>query len=146
MAGLLHDLGKLVLSAELPDKYVPLLSFAAEEGVDLFQLESEMLGATHAEVGAYLLGIWGLSDPIVESLAFHHCPKKHLCKEFNSVSAVHVANVLGYKFSLTETVAAVPEIDHEYLAELGLEERLPVWEKACQKIIEEAASQKDVSH
>ncbi|MEA1997079.1 MAG: HDOD domain-containing protein, partial [Gemmatimonadota bacterium] len=137
MAGLLHDLGKLILSAKLSGKYGDVLSFASEEGVELASLESEMLGATHAEVGAYLLGLWGLSDPIVEALAFHHCPGKHQCDKFNPVTAVHAADVLEHRLSAEEAVGATPEIDREYLAVLGLEERVPVWEDACLSILKE---------
>lgn len=137
MGGLLHDLGKLVLSTKLSKKYVSVIELAKEERLELFKLESEMLGATHAEVGGYLLGLWGLSDPIVESLSFHHYPRKHQFKEFNPVTAVHVANVLDHKLSPLGTKAAVSEIDHDYLTELGLADRLPVWEKVCQNILQE---------
>jgi HD-like signal output (HDOD) protein len=53
-----------------------------------------LLGTTHAEVGAYLLGLWGLPDAIVEALAFHHCPSACPDQRFSPLTAVHIANAL----------------------------------------------------
>jgi len=94
VAGLLHDVGKLVLAANLPEEYASALAFAAREGIGLPGAEYEVFGATHAEVGAYLLGLWGLPDPIVAATAFHHSPTRSQAKQFSPLTAVHVANAL----------------------------------------------------
>jgi HD-like signal output (HDOD) protein/CheY-like chemotaxis protein len=73
-AGLLHDIGKLLLVATLPVVYARLIGRAKAEQRPLFELELEELGVTHAEIGAYLLGVWGLPDPIVDAVAWHHRP------------------------------------------------------------------------
>jgi len=70
MAAMLHDIGQLVLMHRLPADYADVLAEARER--PLVQVERERLGATHAEVGAYLLGLWGLPEPIVWAVARHH--------------------------------------------------------------------------
>lgn len=67
---------------------------AAQQYEELSQWEAErkVLGATHAEMGAYLLGIWGLSEPLVEAVAFHHTPMMCVNDAFTPLAAVHVAD------------------------------------------------------
>jgi HD-like signal output (HDOD) protein/ActR/RegA family two-component response regulator len=71
-AGLLHDVGKLVLAMAMPDRYADVLRRAHDSGRPLYEVEKELLGATHAEAGAYLLALWGLPVPVVEAIAAHH--------------------------------------------------------------------------
>jgi putative nucleotidyltransferase with HDIG domain len=70
-AGTLHDIGRLALAAVLGDRYTPLTR-RHRGGEDLSTVEVEVLGAGHAEVGAYLLQLWGLPDPLVDAVARHH--------------------------------------------------------------------------
>ncbi len=72
-AGLLHDVGKLVLLRSFPDAYPALLQTAGNDPRRLVELELARFKATHAEVGGYLLGIWGLPEPLVEAVTLHHC-------------------------------------------------------------------------
>ena len=66
VAGLLHDVGKLVLATRSPKHFARALEGAAEEKRPLFAVEQELMGVSPAEVGTYLLGIWGLPCPVVE--------------------------------------------------------------------------------
>ncbi len=72
LAGLVHDIGYLVLAERVPDLLQKAATAAKSAGVPLWQREHEVVGAGHAEVGAYLLGIWGLPDSVVEATALHH--------------------------------------------------------------------------
>lgn len=74
--GLLHDAGRLVLMSRMPEAYADALRHARARGIALHEAEKELLGADHAEIGAYLLGIWGLPHAIVEPVAFHHAPAR----------------------------------------------------------------------
>jgi HD-like signal output (HDOD) protein len=74
MAGLVCDVGELVLAATLPEQLQAAWQRAAERGEPRSGLERELLGATHAEVGACLLGLWGLPFAVVEAVAGHHMP------------------------------------------------------------------------
>ena len=92
VAGVLHDVGKLLL-LRMPG-FSPPTSLLG--GVPALGAEYQKYGASHAELGAYLLGIWGLPEPIVEVAAFHHRLHKVTTDGINIVAAVHIADSLYY--------------------------------------------------
>ena len=126
-AGLLHDCGTLVLMTNLPEYYVKAFALARAQRLPLWEAERETFGVTHAEVGAYLLGIWGLPDTLVETLAFHHRPGSCLEQTFGPLTAVHVADVLEHEADTADMQPAPTSIDLAYLTTLGVADRLPVW-------------------
>lgn len=136
VAGMLHDLGKLALIANLPEQYNNKLMLMQEKALSVLDAEQEIFNGTHAEVGAYLIGLWGITDTIVEALAFHHNPVKCPSKGFGIVTAIHVADALGNETCPGEMRAGSP-VDYAYIAELGLSDRLPVWSESCLKMGEE---------
>jgi HD-like signal output (HDOD) protein len=71
---MLHDLGKLLLLANASDRYQRLLQDSRSGEVPLWILERQEFGTSHAEVGAFMLGVWGLPLPIVEAVGYHHAP------------------------------------------------------------------------
>jgi putative nucleotidyltransferase with HDIG domain len=73
IAGVLHDIGKLIL-LKVPEKYKEILSFVEFTGSDFVDAEYAVMKTSHAELGAYLLGLWGIPDSVVEIVAFHHEP------------------------------------------------------------------------
>jgi HD-like signal output (HDOD) protein len=130
-AGLLHDVGMLVLTANLRSRYDVILKTAHERGVLLWEAERQELGTTHADVGAYLLGLWGLGDSIVEAVAFHHHPSDCVGKTFGPLTAVHVANVLQQELSQQATGDVPSKIDLTYLDSLQMADRLPRWREVA---------------
>ncbi|MHC4695152.1 MAG: HDOD domain-containing protein [Planctomycetota bacterium] len=132
MAGFLHDVGKLILAQNLPEQYGKVLAMH-KNGVSLCEAERKEFGATHAQVGAYLLGLWGLPDRLVEATAFHHCPGESFGQSFSPVTAVHVANVLVHGHT---NEGEGEELDLDYLARLGIADRVPTWRAACQTAID----------
>jgi HD-like signal output (HDOD) protein len=74
-AGLLHDIGRLVLAHELGEAYLPAVEAAATTGAPLWECEQRLLGVTHQAVGAHLLGIWALPPELVEACERHHDPR-----------------------------------------------------------------------
>ena len=132
-AGLLHDAGILLLAANFSSEYKHVLDFAFVNDIVLAEAEREHLGCTHAEAGAYLLGIWGLPDPILEAVAFHHCPRDCPGTAFGPLTMVHVANYLARETHGAGGEWSAPNIDQEYLQALGLEDRLDTWRDACSK-------------
>ncbi len=122
-AGLLHDIGKVVLLAEFPREYRPIL--ARNAGV-IAPHELEKLGCTHAQVGAYLISIWGLPVPLVRAVAFHHCPSEAGETQFSSLTAVHAADAM---FSATDSSPLNHDgvLDLNYLDHLGLSNRVETW-------------------
>ena len=72
LAGLLHDIGKLILIDEFEDYFNNVSEIMKAEQIPFHEAEKKLLNADHAELGAYLLGVWGLPDPVVEAVALHH--------------------------------------------------------------------------
>jgi putative nucleotidyltransferase with HDIG domain len=127
LAGMLHDIGKLVLASNLPAQYQEAMDTAAQQVVPLWQTEMETFAASHAEVGAYLAGLWGLPDPIVEAIAFHHEPHRASSREFTPLTAVHVANALEREDYPNDGTQGRLDIDESYLDSLGVLHQLPRW-------------------
>ncbi|MGH8217149.1 MAG: HDOD domain-containing protein [Steroidobacteraceae bacterium] len=94
LAGLLHDIGYWVLLQQCPQEMARAIKLASERRLPLHEAERVVLEATHAEVGAYLLGLWGLPYPILEAVALHHNPMLAPQSEFDLLAAVAVAQEL----------------------------------------------------
>lgn len=73
-AGMLHDVGKLLMAMKSPKHLAPAVSGARREHRALFEIEEEFMGVSHAEVGAYSLVLCGLPTTVVEAVAHHHRP------------------------------------------------------------------------
>lgn len=117
-AGLLHDVGLLVLATARPERFAEGVGLAQKARVTLFDAEQEVLGVSHAAVGAYLLGLWGLPLPVVEAVAGHQAPAE---SDGDVVHAVHVADHLAWRvhFSFAPGVTVGP-LREGSLLRLGL--------------------------
>jgi HD-like signal output (HDOD) protein len=127
VSGLLHDVGKLVLALNLPEPYQEAINLAQREKIPLCMAERKVFSADHADVGGYLLGLWGLPVPVVEAIAFHHRPAVAVEKRFSPLTALHAGNILAS--SEHPVIADIPpsEMDESYLAALGLGRRIESW-------------------
>ncbi len=129
LAGLLHDCGKLVLACRVPEQMVWFLAKRAnlqktpEFHRDVERLEREVFGATHAEVGAFLMSLWGFADPVVQAILFHHSPNETRVSGLSPIVAVHVANALAGQSQGQHLL----QVDEDFLASIGLLDRLPDW-------------------
>jgi len=93
VAGLLHDIGKLVVAHRLPQETRAIAVEAEESQRSDFEVERELLGFDHAEVGGELMRVWNMPDTLQESVAYHHNPE--LAKTgVMETSLVHIANIL----------------------------------------------------
>jgi len=131
LAGLLHDIGELLMAVNIPEDYARVIARARQCKVPLWQAEFELLQATHAELGAELMAIWGLPLTVVEALALHHHPAKLLSTSFCPLAAVHVADSVEHEISGPASPLPDNTIDPTYLADLGLEDRLEPWREVC---------------
>ncbi len=92
--------------------------------MDIDEVETEVLGCSHAQLGGYLMSIWGLPTSLVQAVAFHHSPSQAIESEFSALTAVHCADGLVH---MTQNAEARSRLDEPYLAQLGLMERVSVW-------------------
>lgn len=134
-AATLHDVGTLILAGNLPEQFVKVQKMV-EAGANLDEAEREVFGSTHGEVGAYLMGIWGLNNSIVEAIAFHAEPSKASSEGFAVVSVVHAAEFFASEASEGRHEA---DLDMEYLEKIGKADRVDAWRAACATKLEEEA-------
>jgi len=120
LAGLFHDIGRLTLASQLAGPYKEVMNLIRQESLSAAEAERRILGTSHAEVGAYLLGLWGLPDALVEAVAWHHNPNGCPGATFTPLTAVHAADTI-----LHADEDAKP--DAEYLARIGVSDRWINW-------------------
>jgi HD-like signal output (HDOD) protein/CheY-like chemotaxis protein len=131
-AGLLHDFGKLLIGANMPDMFARILNYGKENSCSFADAEKTVFSKFgHAEIGACLLGIWWLPQAIVEAVAFHHRPGEIAGEKFSPVTAVHAADVFAHEAQSDGLGLSKPQLDAEYIKRLGLEGRVEEWRKDC---------------
>lgn len=131
-AALLHDVGVLVLVANKPDDYARVIELMHAKQMPDWAAERDIFGADHAHVGAYLLGIWGLGDGIVEAVAFHQHPGDYKASGFQALTAVHVGNAIAETHASADAaIGKVLSLDQRYLVRENLLDRVPRWRELC---------------
>jgi HD-like signal output (HDOD) protein/CheY-like chemotaxis protein len=136
-AGLLHDIGKLVIASSDPGKYRMIETLALTSETDQCLVETEVLGCNHSEIGGYLLGLWGLPAEIVEAVAWHHHPSESAMTKFSPLAAVHIASVIDSGLH-PEFKHLDGKLDEEFLERLCLKGRPEVWMACCCERLVEA--------
>ena len=134
IAGMMHDVGKLVLATHVRESFIEAIELSHVEHTTLWQAEKQVLGTSHAAIGAYLLGLWGLPNPIVEAVAYHHQPHHSPNKEFSPLTAVHAANVLRHGQYPGDSAPACLDWDGVYVDDLGIADRLDDWEAVANNL------------
>jgi len=134
LSGLVHDAGKLILATQLPKEFNRISSKAVHRSRPSHAAEKEQLGVTHSEIGAYLLGLWGIPGDILETVAFHHFPHKPPCTSFSALTAVHAANAVDHTVHHEPDLAGDKEVDLDHLEQLGLVDNLSTWKELAQEI------------
>lgn len=129
LAGLLHSIGKLILMVYLPNEYQNALNLAKMNKKKMYIIEKEIFGVSYPEIGAYLLGIWGIPYTVVEAVAYQLDPVKVEHNEFDVVDAVYVATLI-----LNNEHEGI--IDTKYLQSLGIEHHLPKWQAMIHSTIQ----------
>jgi len=129
---LLHDVGKLVLAVCIPEQFKQIMVACTKTGRPQHEIEAELLGVTHAEVGAYLLGLWGLPHPIVEAVAYHHNPAAALEQTFDTPTGVALANALVDHFTEGRPVGL-----EAHLESLKVIDKLPQWQAIAKEEVEQ---------
>lgn len=110
-ASMLHDIGSLIIYKEIPDKAREILTRCKSEGLSLSTVEEEVLGFTHAEVGAVVFTKWGLPENLVAAVQYHHRPSEAKAHPLFP-AIVHLADVIAYEMNLgTGGEPTIPVLD-----------------------------------
>lgn len=121
LAGVLHDVGKVVFATAKRDPS----DAARSDGDTLAYMQTH-----HAEVGAYLLGLWGFPNPIVEAVAFHHTPSKLGSSVPSLADLVYAADQLVHQRTPASSGLTEPGFEPDFAQRLDLGVRLPLWNAA----------------
>jgi putative nucleotidyltransferase with HDIG domain len=119
--GLLHDIGKLILAANAPEEFRLAWDKAGKDNIPLFEAEMSTFGATHAQIGAYLLRLWGLPESIVTPVQMHHSLTRADYNMQTPALMVHFAQCI------TRPENSVPQWHYDFIRELGLATKLDEW-------------------
>lgn len=149
ISGLLHDIGKLLIAAYRPDDFIRIREQVKNGGSSLTTAEKAVLGTTHATVGAYLLGLWGLPETIIDAVACHHDPGTLKNRRLDPTVVVHIADAFANQGPLHQTeqtdrsdptdIPVSDRLDHLLLEHLNLTDQLAAWHHACTADLVQAA-------
>jgi HD-like signal output (HDOD) protein len=126
-AALLLDVGQAVLALCSPQMFSEVIQIARESNRPWHEVEKEAFGVAHPEVGAYLLGLWGLPLDLIEAVAYHHNPSHVKHSQTSVLAAVHIAD------AVIDATADQPEkllnrLDAAFVARTGVHRCLTEWD------------------
>jgi putative nucleotidyltransferase with HDIG domain len=132
VSGILHDIGKLMLF-KIPGFFQTVLP--DKNGEISVSTEYQALGTSHSEMGAYLLGIWGLPNQIVEAITFHHRPGEQIFEKADLMTALYVANGLTRMWKFEKKLDYKAYFDLNYLQKAGVYGQLDEWATMAKELI-----------
>jgi HD-like signal output (HDOD) protein len=130
VGGILHDVGVLVLASNFSETYDKVSELVISEKVAISTAEQEFFGVTHAEVGAYLLGLWGLPAGILKMVSLHHRPYAFESDGLCTTLAVHAADVIC-RGPEGQPLFESSRFNQESLERMGLTGHQDKWKNAC---------------
>lgn len=110
LAGLMHDIGKLVLNIQTPESFDQIVQVVYNENRPFSQTEKEVFGFDHTQVGALLINKWKLS-PVLEEVILHHHTEEYLSPESPLLLYLDLGNKLCHKLGIG--FVEDPELDLE---------------------------------
>jgi len=137
ISGILHDVGKLALLSHGQDVYNQVLAKCRDENATVWLVEQRLLETSHAELGAYLLSMWGLDQDIVQCIHAHHTLGEYSGQHPLMAAMVHAANCFDHEFTVINATYSPHPTDGAALERLGFSTRLPAWTTACETALKE---------
>ena len=95
-AGLLHDIGKIIIARYLPASLLKVVAAVQTDGLAIYDAELKILGLPHPAFGGWVLDRWGLPTPLVEAVEFHHHPTR-APYSFDMAAIVYLGNILAHR-------------------------------------------------
>lgn len=126
VSALLHDIGELALACKLPHEFCAALELARATGCSQVEAEEQIIGTSHAEIGAYLLGLWSIDSLVIEAVAHHHRPDRIPHTSFDVSTALYVADRLARELDdHPDHAKGIPlrESDDALIESLGLSQQ-----------------------
>ncbi len=131
VAGLLRDIGKVIVSYYLTEHFKQIIDKVKNESISFLEAEESVLGFHHGQVGAEIAKKWNLPDDLVEAIAYHHSPEKATINPMLT-SIVHIADAIvmmfgiglgvdGMIYNFSEEAIKVLEVDGPMLEQLMLD-------------------------
>jgi HD-like signal output (HDOD) protein/CheY-like chemotaxis protein len=135
LAGMLHDVGKLVLATRAP-KVMRQLNKHRTRGESIPPaIEEEVASTSHGRIGAYLLGLWGLEHPLVEAVAYHHDPAATGSTTLDLPTIVHIADALTHEIENERSGRSIEvTMDRAHLERIGVIDKLDTWRDAGREL------------
>jgi HD-like signal output (HDOD) protein len=138
-AALLQNVGLAILAARRSEALEGLLAEARATGRPIVEAERSALGTTHPELGAFLLGVWGLPMDVVNAVLHHQTPGGLSATRLDASGAVHVAAALvGEASPGGREDPLVPKLDAAYLAQVGATGQIEGWRGLARALVEGA--------
>jgi putative nucleotidyltransferase with HDIG domain len=140
VSGILHDIGKLALLS-VPEYFsgVPF----NKQGKSTYETEYRILKTSHAEIGGYLLGMWGLPDPIVDAITFHHQPYIKVTEKPDLLAVLYVANGLVNMIQNQKENNYSANFDMAYLEKINLMDKLDDWASMTRVLLNNPEESRD---
>jgi putative nucleotidyltransferase with HDIG domain len=117
VAGLLHDVGKMVLTSVCPEAAAAAVAIARGQRVPVWQAEKQVLGFHHGSVGGALLRSWDMPVAVIDAVAFHHEP--HLVDQ-RLAAIIYLADAAAHAVGAVGGGGACPQPDLDIVAAEGL--------------------------
>lgn len=121
-AGLLHDIGKLVILTKI-ENWQQIQDYARENSIPVWQAEEAIIGTSHAEIGAYLLGIWGFPTEIVDAVAYHHKPSESKKEFYLPLTFTHISEAMTQLDGIIDEETYQRYLDLDYLDKLDIKQK-----------------------
>ena len=131
MAGMLHDIGKLIMLSYFPQEFKKSVELSQQKSIPLFEAEKEVIGVSDAEIGAHLLSLWGLPSSILEAIALHYTPKITPAPITNVLTAVHLGYAIQHDIQNNVNGNEKSAVDMDYLEKLNLSNNVESLKNFC---------------
>jgi HD-like signal output (HDOD) protein len=132
LAGVLHDLGRLVFATRTPPTDAAMRADWMRETIERMEVH-------HGEVGGYLLGLWGFPDAIVEAIVWHHSPSRCGATGLGLCGLLHIGDQLAHLHEGSSSQPYPPSLEVEYLQSLGLSDSWLQWQTLRPQTSEQVA-------